>query len=92
MGWKIHCPKDEYVIWLVGVDHAGIGTDWHMSDLDWSLLHNSLFNFYCSGEYSGRIYFTDQEVMHAKVDTRRRTQMQDNKLDRGAKYGGIDTG
>ncbi|MGN7765330.1 CocE/NonD family hydrolase [Paenibacillus sp. 22594] len=49
-------------------------------------LHNSLFNFYCSGVYSGRIYFTDQEVMHAKVDTRRRTQMQENKLDPGAKY------
>lgn len=29
----------EYVIRLVGIDHAGIGTDWPMSDLEWSLVY-----------------------------------------------------
>ncbi|ASA23719.1 CocE/NonD family hydrolase [Paenibacillus donghaensis] len=44
-------------------------------------LHNTSFNFYCSGIYTGKIHFTEQQVMHAKVDLRRRTQMQDNVLD-----------
>lgn len=29
----------EYVIRLVGVDHVGIGTDWPMSDVLWSLVY-----------------------------------------------------
>lgn len=29
----------EYVIRLVGVDHVGIGTDWPMSDVLWSLIY-----------------------------------------------------
>jgi putative CocE/NonD family hydrolase len=51
-----------------------------------SFLQQTSFNFYCSGIYSGTIRFTDKEVMHAKVDNRRRTQMQENVLDAGAKY------
>ncbi|QUL53748.1 hypothetical protein KDC22_25845 [Paenibacillus tritici] len=49
-------------------------------------LQQTSFNFYCSGIYSGTIRFTDQAVMHAKVDARRRTQMQENVLDPGTKY------
>ncbi|WP_238323005.1 dipeptidase [Gorillibacterium massiliense] len=29
----------DYVVRLVGVDHVGIGTDWPMSDLTWSLVY-----------------------------------------------------
>lgn len=29
----------EYIINLVGIDHVGIGTDWPMSDLTWSLVY-----------------------------------------------------
>lgn len=29
----------EYIINLVGIDHVGIGTDWPMSDLPWSLVY-----------------------------------------------------
>ncbi|CAH1196932.1 hypothetical protein PAECIP111892_02374 [Paenibacillus auburnensis] len=50
MPWFVHEDPDhttidhvldhmEYVIRLVGVDHVGIGTDWPMSDLDWSLVY-----------------------------------------------------
>ncbi|MBY0012905.1 CocE/NonD family hydrolase [Paenibacillus typhae] len=49
-------------------------------------LHTTDFHFYCSGIYSGRIHFTEKAFMHAKVDVRRRTQMQDNVLDPNAKY------
>jgi membrane dipeptidase len=49
MPWFVHEDPDhttiehvldhiEYVIRLVGVDHVGIGTDWPMSDLGWSLV------------------------------------------------------
>ncbi|AZN39035.1 CocE/NonD family hydrolase [Paenibacillus albus] len=45
------------------------------------------YNFYCAGTYEGRIRFTDDgKVMHAKVNARRRTQMQENVLDDRAKY------
>jgi membrane dipeptidase len=50
MPWFVHEDPDhttidhvldhmEYVIRLVGIDHVGIGTDWPMSDLDWSLVY-----------------------------------------------------
>ena len=29
----------DYIINLVGVDHVGIGTDWPMSDVTWSLIY-----------------------------------------------------
>lgn len=29
----------DYVVRLVGVDHVGIGTDWPMSDVEWSLVY-----------------------------------------------------
>lgn len=49
MPWFVHEDPDhttlehvldhmEYVIRLVGVEHVGIGTDWPMSDLEWSLV------------------------------------------------------
>lgn len=44
-------------------------------------LHTSTFNVYFSGVYTGKIHFTEQQIMLAKVDPRRRTQMQDNVLD-----------
>lgn len=44
-------------------------------------LNTTTFNFYCSGIYSGKIHFTEQQIMFAKVDPRRRTQMQENVLD-----------
>ncbi|OME70062.1 hypothetical protein BSK65_14255 [Paenibacillus odorifer] len=44
-------------------------------------LNTTTFNFYCSGIYSGKIHFTEQQIMLAKVDPRRRTQMQYNALD-----------
>ena len=49
-------------------------------------LHNAIFNLYCAGVYSGKIRFTDKSVMHAKVDPRRRTQMQEQVLDDRAPY------
>lgn len=50
MPWFIHeDPNDttinhvlnhiEYIINLVGIDHVGIGTDWPMSDVTWSLVY-----------------------------------------------------
>ncbi|WP_150266610.1 dipeptidase [Paenibacillus tepidiphilus] len=50
MPWFVHGdPKNttldhvldhmEHVIHLVGVDHVGIGTDWPMSDVEWSLIY-----------------------------------------------------
>ncbi|MDP5275401.1 dipeptidase [Chengkuizengella axinellae] len=50
MPWFIHDdPNDtsmnhvldhiDYVVNLVGVDHVGIGTDWPMSDVTWSLVY-----------------------------------------------------
>ncbi|WP_336775738.1 dipeptidase [Paenibacillus sp. MMO-58] len=29
----------DYIVRLIGVDHVGIGTDWPMSDVDWSLVY-----------------------------------------------------
>ncbi|CAM3910434.1 CocE/NonD family hydrolase [Cohnella lubricantis] len=48
--------------------------------------NNSIFNFYCAGVYEGKIRFTDDKVMHAKVNARRRTQLQEDVLDDRAKY------
>lgn len=46
-----------------------------------------VYNFYCAGVYEGRIRFTDDgKIMHAKVNARQRTQMQENVLDDRAKY------
>lgn len=50
MPWFVHGdPNDttidhvldhiDYVVRLVGVDHVGIGTDWPMSDVEWSLVY-----------------------------------------------------
>ncbi|QAY65898.1 CocE/NonD family hydrolase [Paenibacillus protaetiae] len=44
------------------------------------------YYLYCAGVYEGTIRFTENAVMHAKVDARRRTQMQENVLDSKAKY------
>ena len=49
-------------------------------------LRDTTFFFYCSGVYEGIIRFKDKAVMHAKVDSRRRTQMQENVLSKDAKY------
>ncbi|ULO08702.1 CocE/NonD family hydrolase [Paenibacillus sp. 19GGS1-52] len=49
-------------------------------------LYTTTFNFYCSGVYSGKIYFAEKEIKLAKVDLRRRTQMQENVLDKQGKY------
>lgn len=49
-------------------------------------LHHTIFHFYCAGIYSGQIRFTEKGVLHAKVDLRRRTQMQEHVLDPQAKY------
>ncbi len=49
-------------------------------------LHHTTFHFYCAGIYSGKIRFTDKGVLHAKVDPRRQTQMQEHVLDPQAKY------
>ncbi|MNC01070.1 Cocaine esterase [compost metagenome] len=49
-------------------------------------LHTTEFHFYCSGIYNGKIHFTEKAIMHARVDVRRRTQMQDNVLEPNAKY------
>ncbi|OXM17127.1 CocE/NonD family hydrolase [Paenibacillus herberti] len=46
----------------------------------------TIYNFYCAGVFEGKIRFTDDKVMHAKVDARRRTQMQENVLNERAKY------
>ena len=49
-------------------------------------LHNVPFNFYCAGVYTGKIRFTTDKVMHAKVDGRTRAQMQENILAIDAPY------
>lgn len=49
-------------------------------------LHHTTFHFYCAGIYNGKIRFTEKGVLHAKVDPRRRTQMQEHVLDPQAKY------
>ena len=40
----------------------------------------TIFNYYCAGVYEGKITFGDKKIMHAKVDKRQRTQMQENVL------------
>ncbi|RKP50000.1 CocE/NonD family hydrolase [Cohnella endophytica] len=44
------------------------------------------FRFYCAGVYEGTIRFDGEQIMHAKVDSRRRTQMQENVLSAQATY------
>ncbi|SET69726.1 CocE/NonD family hydrolase [Paenibacillus sp. NFR01] len=52
-----------------------------------SYLTDTVFRFYCSGIDYGKIRFTaDRKVMHAKVELRRRTQLQENALAAGAGY------
>ncbi|WP_162551069.1 CocE/NonD family hydrolase [Paenibacillus tepidiphilus] len=51
-----------------------------------SYIQDAVYNFYCSGIYAGKIRFTEHGVMHAGVDVRRRTQMQENRLDPLGKY------
>ncbi|MFD0672799.1 CocE/NonD family hydrolase [Cohnella sp. GCM10027633] len=46
----------------------------------------TIYNLYCAGVFEGQIRFADDKVMHAKVDARRRTLMQENALDDRAKY------
>jgi uncharacterized protein len=47
--------------------------------------HNR-YSFYCAGVFTGIITFQEQKIMHAKVDPRRLTQMQDTLLDDKAGY------
>lgn len=49
-------------------------------------LHDTLFNLYSAGVYSGTIRFTADQVMHAKVEPRRRTQMQEDRLSEHASF------
>ncbi|MBP3039067.1 membrane dipeptidase [Bacillaceae bacterium Marseille-Q3522] len=50
MPWFVHGDPDhttidhvldhiDYIVHLVGIDHVGIGTDWPMSDVTWSLIY-----------------------------------------------------
>lgn len=50
------------------------------------ILQEVTFKLYCAGVYEGRIRFAADKVMHAKVDARRRTQMQENVLSEQAPY------
>ncbi|MBP3965328.1 CocE/NonD family hydrolase [Paenibacillus lignilyticus] len=50
------------------------------------ILQETTFKLYCAGVYEGRIRFAADKVMHAKVDARRRTQMQENVLSEQAPY------
>ncbi|MDP5275400.1 CocE/NonD family hydrolase [Chengkuizengella axinellae] len=43
-------------------------------------LNSTLFHYYCAGVYEGKIQFKEENIMHAKVDKRRRTQMQENVM------------
>ncbi|HEU5138862.1 MAG TPA: hypothetical protein VFT51_02735, partial [Bacillales bacterium] len=43
-------------------------------------LHSTIFSYYCSGIYEGKIQFKEKNVMHARVDRRQRTQMQEDVL------------
>lgn len=49
-------------------------------------IHDTNFRFYCSGVYTGKIRFAGQRVMFAKIEARRRTQLQENVLDERAAY------
>ncbi|GLX70364.1 CocE/NonD family hydrolase [Paenibacillus glycanilyticus] len=46
----------------------------------------TIYNFYVAGVYEGKVRFTEDKVMHARVDRRRQTQMQEHVLDPQAKY------
>lgn len=43
-------------------------------------LNTTIFNYYCAGVYEGKIHFTEKNIMHAKVDRRQRTQMQEDVI------------
>lgn len=43
-------------------------------------LNQTIFHYYCAGVYEGKIQFTEKQIMHSRVDQRRRTQMQENVL------------
>ncbi|MBB2482248.1 CocE/NonD family hydrolase [Bacillus sp. APMAM] len=43
-------------------------------------LNQTVFHYYCAGVYEGKIQFKENQIMHSKVDMRRRTQMQENVL------------
>ncbi|MBS4175575.1 CocE/NonD family hydrolase [Bacillus sp. FJAT-49736] len=45
-----------------------------------SYLNQTIFHYYCAGVYEGKIQFKEKQIMHSKVDSRRRTQMQENVL------------
>lgn len=47
---------------------------------------STTFNLYCAGVYEGKIRFAEKGIMHAKVDARRRTQMQENVLQERTPY------
>ncbi|MBA2942883.1 CocE/NonD family hydrolase [Paenibacillus sp. CGMCC 1.16610] len=47
---------------------------------------STTFNLYCAGVYEGKIRFAEKAIMHAKVDARRRTQMQENVLPERTPY------
>ncbi|MBO9129360.1 CocE/NonD family hydrolase [Bacillus sp. 165] len=49
-------------------------------------LEETIFNFYCAGVYDGKIRFTKEKILHAAVDRRRRTQMQESVLSPQNKY------
>lgn len=40
-------------------------------------LNQTVFHYYCAGVYEGKIQFKEKQIMHSKVDMRRRTQMQE---------------
>jgi hypothetical protein len=46
----------------------------------------TVYKLYAAGVYEGTIRFTESAIMHAKVDPRRRTQMQENVLAESAGY------
>ncbi|OCT15841.1 hypothetical protein A8709_09435 [Paenibacillus pectinilyticus] len=46
----------------------------------------SSYKLYAAGVYEGKIRFTESAILHAKVDPRRRTQMQENVLAEQAGY------
>ncbi|MEI5906875.1 CocE/NonD family hydrolase [Bacillus spongiae] len=46
-------------------------------------LHSTIFHYYRAGVYEGKIQFQEKQIMHAKVDKRRRTQMQENVMPSG---------
>lgn len=43
-------------------------------------LNQTIFHYYRAGVYQGKIQFEENQIMHSRVDPRRRTQMQQNVL------------